>query len=58
LALKDVVAMLQGGVAPKRVAALVTARGVDFALDDAAEKQVRSAGGDAELLVVIAKSKR
>nr|MDP9267785.1 carboxypeptidase-like regulatory domain-containing protein [Acidobacteriota bacterium] len=58
LALKDVVAMLEGGVAPRRVAALVQERGVDFALDDAAEKQVRSAGGDAELLVVIAKSKR
>jgi hypothetical protein len=57
-ALKDVVAMLQGGVSPKRVASLVQERGVDFPLDDAAEKQVRAAGGDAELLVVIAKSKK
>lgn len=58
LALKDVVAMLQGGVSTKRVAVLVQERGVDFPLDDAAEKQVRSAGGDAELLVVIAKAKK
>ncbi|MBI2678181.1 MAG: carboxypeptidase regulatory-like domain-containing protein [Candidatus Koribacter versatilis] len=57
-ALKDVVAMLAGGISPKRVAALVQERGVDFPLDDAAEKQVRGAGGDAELLVVIAKSKK
>lgn len=58
LALKDVVTMLQGGVSPKRVATIVQERGVDFPLDDAAEKQVRAAGGDAELLVVIAKSKK
>lgn len=56
--LADVVAMLQGGVSPKRVAALVQQRGVSFPLDDAAEKQVRAAGGDAELLVVIAKAKK
>lgn len=57
-ALKDLVTMLQGGVSPKRVGALVQERGVDFALDDAAEKQIRTAGGDAELLLVIAKSKK
>jgi len=56
--LQDVVAMLQGGVSPRRVGALVSERGVDFALDNASEQQVRAAGGDAELLVVIAKSKK
>jgi hypothetical protein len=57
-AVKDIVTMLQGGVSSHRVAALVQERGVDFPLDDASEKQIRAAGGDAELLVVIAKTKR
>ena len=58
LGLSDVITMLKGGVSPRRVSSLVQERGVDFALDDASEKQIRTAGGDAELLVVIAKSRR
>jgi hypothetical protein len=54
----DIVALLQGEVAPARVAALVTERGVDFTLTDQAEKQIRAAGGDAELLVAIVKARK
>ncbi|MGH9510143.1 MAG: PEGA domain-containing protein [Terriglobales bacterium] len=55
---QDIVALLQGEVAPARVAALVAERGVDFALTDSIERQIRAAGGDAELLVAIAKAKK
>ncbi|MGH9602767.1 MAG: PEGA domain-containing protein [Terriglobales bacterium] len=55
---QDIVALLQGEVAPARVAALVAERGVDFALTDSLERQIRAAGGDAELLVAIAKAKK
>ncbi|MDP9262808.1 MAG: PEGA domain-containing protein [Acidobacteriota bacterium] len=55
---QDVVELLQGGVSPKRVATLVQERGVDFPLTDPVEKQIRAAGGDAELLVVIAKARK
>ncbi|MGH9556973.1 MAG: PEGA domain-containing protein [Terriglobales bacterium] len=55
---QDIVALLQGEVALARVAALVAERGVDFTLTDQAEQQIRAAGGDAELLVAIAKAKK
>jgi hypothetical protein len=55
---RDIVELLQGEVAPARVATLVTERGVDFALNNEAEQQIRAAGGDAELLVAIAKAKK
>ena len=54
----DVEQMLQGGVASKRVAVLVKERGVDFAMDDAAERRLRDAGADSDLLLAIAKAKR
>jgi hypothetical protein len=54
----DMEQMLQGGVSPKRAAALVKERGVDFAVDDAAEKRLRAAGADDALLLAIAKGKR
>jgi len=58
LGVLDIVALLQGEVAPARVAAIVAERGVDFALTDPVERQIRAAGGDAELLVAIAKAKK
>jgi hypothetical protein len=54
----DIVGLLQGEVPAARVAAIVAERGVDFALTDSIERQIRAAGGDAELLVAIAKAKK
>gem|GEM_PF-6650819 len=54
----DVEQMLRGGVSPKRAAVLVKDRGVDFAMDDAAEQRLRAAGADGELLLAIAKAKK
>jgi len=54
----NITELLKGGVSPKRVAVLVQQRGVSFALDDDSERRIRDAGGDAELLVVIAKAKK
>ena len=54
----DVEQMLRGGVASKRVAVLVKERGVEFAMDDAAERRLRVAGADSDLLLAIAKAKR
>jgi hypothetical protein len=55
---QDVVDMLRGEISPKRVATLVQQRGVDFALTDAVDKQIREAGGDSDLLVAIAKARK
>jgi hypothetical protein len=49
---------LGGEIRPKRVATLVQQRGVDFALTDAIEQQIRAAGGDSDLLVAIAKARK
>jgi PEGA domain-containing protein len=54
----DVTAMLRGGVSPRRAAVLVGERGVDFALNDAAEQRLRKAGADDALLLAIAKAKK
>lgn len=54
----DVEQMLRGGVSLKRVAVLVKERGVDFAVDDAAERRLRAAGADGDLLLAIAKAKK
>lgn len=54
----DVEQMLRGGVSPKRAAVLVRERGVDFAVDDAAEQRLRKAGADSDLLLAIAKAKK
>lgn len=56
--LDEVVEMLRGSVSNARVSALVRKQGVDFQLGDTEEKRIREAGGDAELLVVIAKGKK
>ena len=58
LALPEVLDALQKGVPAPRVASLVSQFGVSFPLTDDAEKQLRSAGADTNLLLVIAKSKR
>ncbi len=58
LGVDDVVELLTGGVSKKRVAELVEQQGVSFSLDDVSEKKIRSAGGDSDLLITIAKSRR
>ncbi len=58
LALAEVLEALQKGVPAPRVASLVSQFGVSFALSDDAEKQLRSAGADTNLLLAIAKAKR
>jgi len=55
---QDIVDMLQGEIAPDRIADLVAERGVDFALTDAAEKRLRAAGAHSELLLAITKAKK
>jgi hypothetical protein len=54
----EIIELLKGGVSPKRVAVLVQQRGVNFALDDDFDRKIRDAGGNAELLVAIAKAKK
>jgi hypothetical protein len=56
--LQDVVDMLQGEISSRRVAALVQERGVDFALTDEAEKKIRAAGGDTDLLLAVARARK
>lgn len=58
LALSEVLEALQKGVPAPRVSSLVSQFGVSFPLTDDAEKQLRGAGADANLLLVIAKSKK
>jgi len=58
LALNEVVEALQKGVPSARVTSLVGQFGVSFALTDDAEKQLRAAGADTNLLLVIAKSRK
>ncbi|HEV2021051.1 MAG TPA: hypothetical protein VGQ94_00830 [Terriglobales bacterium] len=55
---QDVVDMLLGGISPKRAATLIQERGVDFALNDKTEQQIRAGGGDSDLLLAIAKAKK
>jgi len=45
-------------ISSKRVATPVQQRGVSFVLDDESERKIRDAGGDAELLLAIAKAKK
>ncbi len=54
---QDVVDLLKGGVSPKRAEQLVKEHGVDFALTDAIEQEIRAAGGDADLLLAVSKAK-
>jgi formylglycine-generating enzyme required for sulfatase activity len=54
---QDVADLLKGGVSPKRAADLVTQHGVDFALTEPIEKDIRAAGGDDALLLAITKAK-
>ncbi|MDP9262708.1 MAG: PEGA domain-containing protein, partial [Acidobacteriota bacterium] len=58
LSVDDVVGLLQGSVSPVRAATLVKQRGVDFDVNDEVEKRIRSAGGDSELLLTIARSRK
>jgi APA family basic amino acid/polyamine antiporter len=53
LSKKDILALLEGGVAADRVAAVVEARGVNFKLTPAAETQIAAAGGDQPLFAAI-----
>src|SRR5580700_6296760 len=54
LSVADVEHGLRAGVSNTRMAALVKQYGVDFELTDAAEKQLRAAGANDELLLTIA----
>jgi len=58
LTIQDIMDLLRGGVPSKRARALVEERGVDFVLDSDVEKKIRDAGGDAELLLAIARGKK
>lgn len=58
LGLAEVVEALQKNVLPARIKKFVMELGVDFPLTDATEKQLRDAGADDSLLVVIAKNKK
>jgi Protein of unknown function (DUF1566) len=58
LALSEVLKALSGGMTPARTATLVRKFGVDFELTPEAEQQIRSDGGNDELLLAIAQSRR
>jgi hypothetical protein len=53
LAKEAVLELLTGDVPPERVTGIVRERGVSFKLDQAAEDQIRQAGGNDELLKAI-----
>jgi len=58
LTLGDVEQALTGGLSKARVATLVKEYGVDFALNDDAEKLLRAAGADGDLLLAISKARK
>lgn len=58
LSLADVLKLLEGGVSPVRVEAIVKERGVNFALTDEIDKQLRDAGATPDLLLAIAKARK
>ncbi|MGH9492499.1 MAG: hypothetical protein ACRD2K_03270, partial [Terriglobales bacterium] len=57
LTLQEVETALQN-LPKKRVAEMVTEYGVDFELTDEAERRLRAAGADANLLLAIARAKK
>lgn len=58
LTLKELVDALHKGLPPTRVKALVAEYGVEFALTEEAEKSLREAGADSDLLLAVAKAKK
>jgi hypothetical protein len=58
LALTEIQDALKNGLSNAKVTALVKQYGVDFALSDEVEQQLRAAGADGDLLLAIAKSKK
>lgn len=58
LSLADVLKLLEAGVSPVRVEAIVKERGVNFALTDETEAKLKEAGATPELVLAIAKAKR
>ena len=58
LTLDEVDEALTNGVPKKRVIALVTQFGVDFALTEEVEQRLRKDGADSDLLLLITKSKK
>lgn len=54
---QDVVDLLKGSVSARRAADLVKERGVDFALTESLEQEIRAAGGDSDLLLALTKAK-
>lgn len=58
LSLGDVRKLLEAGVTPARLETIVRERGVNFALTEESEAELRKAGATDALLLVIAKAKR
>jgi hypothetical protein len=58
LGLKEVLDALNNRVPKPRLLALINQYGVDFALNEDIERQLREAGADSDLLLAIAKSKK
>ncbi len=58
LTLDEVDEALTNGVPKKRVIALVTQFGVDFALTEEVEQRLRKSGADSDLLLLITKSRK
>ena len=58
LTLAEIEDALKKKLPATRIQSLVTQYGVDFALTDEAEKRLRAAGADSDLLLTIAKSRK
>lgn len=58
LALQDLMKLLEAGVTPLRCEVIVKERGVNFALSEEAETQLRGLGATDTLLLTIAKARR
>ena len=58
LGLKEVLDALNNRVPKPRLLALISQYGVDFALNEDTERQLREAGADSDLLLAIAKAKK
>jgi TPR repeat protein len=58
LSLDDVLKLLDAGVTPARVKAVIAERGVSFQLDEDSEKRLRAAGATDEVILQIARSFR
>ena len=58
LAVKDVVDLLNGGVASSEIAGVVTENGISFQMSDELESQFRAAGATDELIIALEKASK